>query len=132
MYFDTHAVETDKQGRITLPKSLFRDGGIERGGTVCLFPSAEYWIACDPSRLQQILEVEYPGSTLDPDVRDDRRSFMLDVRALHIDPQGRIQFRNPPECVENERFHVIGTGLEFEIWPENLWQETYGKTGEGR
>ncbi len=132
MYFDSYTIETDRQGRLTLPKNLFRSGGIERGGVICIYLLDAYWIACDPVRLQQILEKEFPGSALDPDVRDDRRGFMMDVRSLHIDPQGRVLFQGRDEVSGDKRYVVIGTGLELEIWPENVWQERYGQTGGKR
>ncbi|MBN1878708.1 hypothetical protein JW823_01230 [bacterium] len=129
MYFNSYSIEADKQGRITLPKNLFRSGGIERGGIICIYFSDGYWIACDPGRLQAILEQDYPGSALDPDIRDDRRNFMLDVRSLHIDPQGRIPFQSLQESPGDSQFVIIGTGLEFEIWAQQVWQERYGKPG---
>ena len=132
MYFDTYSVESDKQGRITLPKNLFRSGRIERGGTLCLYPVENYWIACDPARLQTIVEQVFPGSSLDPDVRDDRRNFMIEVRSLHIDPQGRIPLLSVSEPVKDGRYVLLGTGLEFEIWPDEAWQKYKINPGGGR
>ena len=123
MYFETHSVTSDRQGRINFPRNLFRDSGISRGGTVCVYPMESYWLACDIQRFQQILESEYPGSSLDPVVRDSRREFMLDAKSLHIDPQGRVPFQAVDGRKPGTEYLIIGTGLEFEIWPKSVWLE---------
>ena len=126
MYFNTSFIQLDKQGRITLPTSLFKSGNIERGGELCVYPMDNYWVATDPGRLKQVLEVEIPGKSIDPDVRDRRRAFMLNVMSLNIDLQGRVQFKHLDLANKADRYVVMGTGLDFEIWPLSIWQDKFG------
>lgn len=130
MYFDINNVQVDKQGRITLPTGLFRSGDIERGGVLCVYHLEAYWVACDPGRLKQILETEFPGRSIDPETRNDRRDFMMAVTSLHIDLQGRVQFHHLDQSSGAGRYVLIGTGFEFEIWPERIWQERCVKLEE--
>ncbi len=125
MYFNTSFIQLDKQGRITLPTSLFKSGNIERGGELCVYPMDNYWVATDPGRLKQVLEVEIPGKSIDPDVRDRRRAFMLNVMSLNIDLQGRVQFKHLDLANKADRYVVMGTGLDFEIWPLSIWQDKF-------
>ncbi|MCD4652788.1 division/cell wall cluster transcriptional repressor MraZ [bacterium] len=129
MYFEVHRVMSDRQGRITLPRTLFKTGRITRGGSLCLYPIEQYWIARDVQRIQEIMLKNFPGSALDPDVRDVRRNFFSDVKSLHIDPQGRVQFHD----TAGAEYVVIGAGQEFEIWPHAVWQKQHagGNDGEG-
>lgn len=126
MYFNTSFIQLDKQGRITLPTSLFKSGNIERGGELCVYPMDNYWVATDPGRLKQVLEVEIPGKSIDPDVRDRRRAFMMNVVSLNIDLQGRVQFKHLDTANKTDRYVVMGTGLDFEIWPLSIWQDKFG------
>lgn len=123
MYFDLNTVTSDRQGRISLPGTLFKTGPINRGGTVCLFPVGDYWMGCDPARLQAIVLEEFPGSALDEDVRAMRRSLMIQVKSLHVDPQGRIQFKSIDGSSPGTDYVIVGVGQEFEIWPATVWQQ---------
>jgi DNA-binding transcriptional regulator/RsmH inhibitor MraZ len=129
MYFNQYIVQTDRQGRITLPKNLFRIDGIERGGILCVYPISEYWMACDPKRILHVMETNFPGSAIDSVVRDSRREFMAEVQSIHIDPQGRVQFHPGSEKESSGKYVLIGTGYDFEIWPFEDWQEQTGKKG---
>jgi len=129
MYFELSRVTSDKQGRLSLPVSLFKTGDVRRGGTVCIYPIENYWLLCDVKRFQEILETEHPGSAVDPDVRSMRRSFMIHVKSLHIDPQGRIQFKNIDPSNSGSEYVVVGVGLEFEIWPSKVWQGNNEEAG---
>jgi DNA-binding transcriptional regulator/RsmH inhibitor MraZ len=130
MYFDSYNVQVDKQGRITLPTGLFRSGDIERGSVLCVYRLQNYWVACDPGRLKQILETEFPGRSIDPETRNDRRDFMMAVTSLHIDLQGRVQFQHLDTVSGAGRYMLIGTGFDFEIWPLQVWQERFEKLEE--
>ncbi|MGB3976828.1 MAG: hypothetical protein WBM02_05700 [bacterium] len=130
MYFNTSIVQVDKQGRITLPTSLFKSGGIERGGELCVYPMEDYWVATDPDRLKQVLETEIPGKSMNPETRDNRRVFMMKIVSLYIDLQGRVQFQHLDKANKTDRYVVIGTGLDFEIWPLSVWQERFEKGEE--
>ncbi|MBN1297086.1 hypothetical protein JXA80_09915 [bacterium] len=130
MYFETHTVISDKQGRITLPRMLLKSGVIVRGGSICLVPmEGDYWMACEPERILRIIEAEFPGSVLDPDVRDMRREFMIRVKSLHVDPQGRVSIPFGDGSNDGLEFMVIGTGWEFEIWPMAVWRATFKEAG---
>jgi DNA-binding transcriptional regulator/RsmH inhibitor MraZ len=129
MFFETHKVLTDKQGRISLPTGLFKSGSITRGGTLCVFPVQKYWVACGPERIEKLLETEYPGNSLDPEIRDLRREFMLTVKSVHIDLQGRIHVTGLNDRDEKENFVLVGMGFDFEIWPVKAWQECNEHSG---
>lgn len=129
MYFNQYIVQTDRQGRITLPKNLFRIDGIERGGILCIYPMSGYWMACDPKRILHVMETNFPGSAIDSVVRDSRREFMAEVQSIHIDPQGRVQFQPGVTKGMSDRFVLIGTGYDFEIWPFDEWQKHNGEQG---
>lgn len=129
MYFDVHQVVSDKQGRITLPRSLFKTGYITRGASICVYPIDQYWLACEPDRMETILENDFPGSAVDPDVRDRRREFMIRVKSLHIDPQGRVHFQAVDGAENASEYVVVGAGREFEIWPATAWRQHIQQSG---
>ncbi|HPQ41971.1 MAG TPA: hypothetical protein PLV45_16505 [bacterium] len=129
MYFEIQQVVSDKQGRITLPRSLFKTGRIIRGGALCVVPLEGYWIACEPERIEEILERDFPGSALDPDVRDSRREFLVHVKSFHIDPQGRVPFQSADSGEPGAEYVVVGAGREFEIWPVTAWRNHINQSG---
>lgn len=129
MFFEVHQVVSDKQGRITLPRALFKTGQITRGASLCVYPMDPYWVACEPGRIEEIIETDFPGSSLDPDVRDNRRQFLIRVKSLHIDPQGRVPFQMADAGKPGMEYAVVGTGREFEIWPLTVWQNHIEQSG---
>ncbi len=132
MFFETHNIQADKQGRISLPANLFRSGSIFRGGMLCVFPMQNYWIACSPERINTLLQTEYPGNSVAPEVRNLRREFMISVLSLHIDLQGRIHVSNLKFSQANGSYVLVGMGFDFEIWSASSWQEQKKHSGGGK
>ncbi len=122
IFSEIHRCQTDRQGRVTLPK-LFRTHDLLREEVVCIRPGDGYFVGCGSDQLVKYLESK---GLLDPDdeeIRERRRAWMFPVKTLHIDPQGRIPLCSVTGDPPGSIYVLFGTGVDFEIWHESKWNE---------
>jgi len=125
-----YEVRVDALGRIVIPREFRPQITQVCHDQLYLKPLSAYLVALSPAVVERLLTTEL-GALLDEEDRQRRRELGATLMMATMDLQGRMKI--PDECRSvlgsDDHVVVIGTGEDFEIWPQTLYTQLHGKEG---